>query len=95
MQPAAVNLESPNPRLQRTRVGPSGRRSPLSRQPLGAAVKSVGRACGESLVLRVRSQASLRRGLLPHHRPGPIGFCPGEPVEQQAQRGVSSGRGSR
>jgi len=26
----------PNPRLQRTRVGPSGRRSPLSRQPLGA-----------------------------------------------------------
>ena len=25
----------PNPRLQRTRVGPSGRRSPLSRQPLG------------------------------------------------------------
>jgi hypothetical protein len=27
---------SPNPRLQRTRVGPSGRRSPLSRQPLGS-----------------------------------------------------------
>jgi TonB family protein len=29
------NLFAPNPRLQRTRVRPSGGRSPLSRQPLG------------------------------------------------------------
>jgi hypothetical protein len=67
-------IVSPNPRLQRTRVGPSGRRSPLSRQPLGAAIKSVGRACGESPVPRVRSEVSLRRRLLPHRRPGPVGF---------------------
>jgi hypothetical protein len=87
------NLVSPNPRLQRTRSASPP--SPLSRQPLGAAVKSVGRACDESLVLRVRSHASLRHWLIPHHRPGPVGFWFGEPVEQQAQRGVSSARGNR
>jgi hypothetical protein len=76
-------MTSPNPRLQRTRSASPP--SPLSRQPLGAAVKSVVRACGESLVLRIRSQASLRPRLLPHHRPGPVGFWLAEPVEQQAQ----------
>jgi hypothetical protein len=34
---------SPNPRLQRTPL-----RAPLSRKPLGAAVKNLGRARGES-----------------------------------------------
>ena len=65
----------PNPRMQRT---PS---APLMRQPLGAAVQSVGRACDESLVLRVRSHASLRPGLLPHHRPGPVGFRHSNSIE--------------
>ena len=37
---------SPNPRLQRTRVGPLGRRSPLSRQPLGDLAHR-GAECGE------------------------------------------------
>ena len=82
-------------RLQRTRSSASPPRSPLTRYPLGAAVKSVGRACGESLVLRVRSHASLRRESLPQHRPGPVGLWFGELVEQQSQRGVSSARGNR
>jgi hypothetical protein len=69
----------PNPRLQRTRSASPP--SPLSRQPLGAAVNSVGRACGESLVRGVRGHASLRHRLLPNHRPGPVGFWFGEPVE--------------
>jgi hypothetical protein len=30
-----VTIMPPNPRLQRTRVRPSGGRSPLSRKPLG------------------------------------------------------------
>jgi len=62
---------------------------------LGAAVKSVGRACGESLVSGVRSQTSLRPSRIPHRRPGPVGPWSGRPVEQQAQRGVSSARGNR
>jgi hypothetical protein len=74
----------PNPRLQRTPA------APLSRKPLGAAVKSAGRACGESLVSGVRGHALLRPGRLPQHRPGPVGFWFGEQVEQQTQWGVSS-----
>jgi hypothetical protein len=82
-----------NPRLQRTPAALPP--SPLSRKPLGAAVKSVGRASGESLVLRVRSRASLHRRLPTHRGPGPVGFWCREPVEQQTQRGVSSARGNR
>ena len=44
---------------------------PVSSDPLGSTIKSVVRACGESLVLRVRSHASLWHRLLPQHRPGP------------------------
>ena len=50
--PAAVRRSSsrahssPNPRLQRTRVRPSGGRSPLSRQPLGDLAHR-GSECGE------------------------------------------------
>ena len=45
-------MKPPNPRLQRTRL-----RVPLSRKPLGAAVKNLGRARGESP--RSGSSASL------------------------------------
>ena len=44
--PSLAESRSPNPRLQRTRVGPSGRRSPLSRQPLGDLAHR-GAECGE------------------------------------------------
>jgi hypothetical protein len=93
--PTGRAYQAPNTRVQRTRSSPSAPHSPLTRRPLGAAVKSVGRACGESLVLRVRSRASLHRQLLTYRRPGPVGFWCREPVEQQTQQGVSSARGNR
>jgi hypothetical protein len=39
-------MRSPNPRLQRTRVRPSGGRSPLSRQPLGGRIISLATVAG-------------------------------------------------
>ena len=59
----------PNPRLQRTRSALL--RSPLSRKPLGAYGKGLGRACGESVELGRRRESfqDSRSFLAPAARP--------------------------
>ena len=72
--PAAVRRSSsrahssPNPRLQRTRVGPAGRRSPLSRQPLGVGSRLQPGRRPHGFVRRKPSRRTDQR--LAENRPG-------------------------
>jgi hypothetical protein len=63
---------SPNPRLQRT---PSALPpSPLSRKPLGAYGKDLGRAYGESVESGHRRELFKSHVRRPHEQPGPAGY---------------------
>jgi hypothetical protein len=73
---------SSNTRLQRTRFALL--RSPLSRMPLGAYGKGLGRASGESVESRRRRELFQSQGRRPHQRPGPVGSWRVRQVEQHA-----------